>query len=62
MSFEPEERPSTCQLSPAFHHEFTIIKNHVLQRVFANAPAKPPNLHRKKNSKYATSQNDATGD
>jgi hypothetical protein len=39
MFFEPENRPSTSQLSPAIHHYFTT-KHHVQPLVLAKTPSK----------------------
>jgi hypothetical protein len=62
MFFEPEKRPATYQLSPAFHHKFTIKKPRPATRFSQNSLQNRPNPLQKKTPKYATSQNDATGD
>jgi hypothetical protein len=42
---------STCQLSPAFHHEFTIKKPRSATRFSQNPQQKRPNLSTEKNTK-----------
>jgi hypothetical protein len=49
LFFEPKKRPSTRQLSPAFHHELTIKKPRSATRFCQNPQQNRPILSAKKN-------------
>jgi hypothetical protein len=56
MIFELEKRPSTCHLSQAFNHEFTIKKPRSATRFLQKPLQKRQNLSTKKRQKYAPAQ------
>jgi len=49
LFFEPEKQPSNRQLSPAFHHEFTIKKPRSATRFCQNPQQNRLNSPQKKN-------------